>query len=204
MISGELKRYAFAERLVHWVVGASFVVLLLTGLALSYPRLFWLTALVGGGPTARALHPWVGLVFSAGLVWMFALWLRDMILRRADLVWLGAIGHYARRQTASVPPTGKYNGGQKLFFWTQGVLGIVFLVTGVPLWLPATFGSGVLTLCRLLHYLATLVGGLFFVAHSYLGTLAFPGTARAMLSGTVTREWARLHHPLWYREHGER
>jgi formate dehydrogenase subunit gamma len=50
---GEIQRFSFAERLVHWVVGLSFLFLLLTGLAFSHPRLFWLTTFVGGGPTAR-------------------------------------------------------------------------------------------------------------------------------------------------------
>ncbi len=61
MSRGELQRFTYLERLVHWAVGLSFVFLLLTGLAFSHPRLFWLTTLVGGGPTARILHPWIGM-----------------------------------------------------------------------------------------------------------------------------------------------
>jgi formate dehydrogenase subunit gamma len=38
------------------------------------------------------------------------------------------------------------------------------------------------------------------VFHVYLGTAAEPGTFRSMVRGTVTRPWARLHHPRWYRE----
>ena len=45
-----LHRFSFLERVVHWVVGVTFVLLLLTGLAFSYPSLFWLTTFVGGGP----------------------------------------------------------------------------------------------------------------------------------------------------------
>ena len=44
---------------------------------------------------------------------------------------------------------------------------------------------------------------LFFVAivfHIYLGTIGEPGTFRSMTRGTVTRAWARLHHPRWFRE----
>lgn len=199
-----LERFTFAERVVHWIVGVTFVILLLTGLALSYPKLYWLTALVGGGSVARVLHPWTGVVFTVGLVAMFLLWLKEMHLARSDFEWLRALKYYARHERDRVPPTGKYNGGQKIFFWVQVVLGVVFLVTGVALWFPEPFGAWLLTVMRLLHYLAALGGGLLLILHIYLGTIAYPGTAGSMLYGTVTREWARLHHPSWYEEQTNR
>ena len=36
------------------------------------------------------------------------------------------------------------------------------------------------------------------LAHAYLGTVANPGTWRVLVDGSVTREWARHHHPNWY------
>jgi cytochrome b subunit of formate dehydrogenase len=50
---------------------------------------------------------------------------------------------------------------------------------------------------RLLHYAAALAGGLLLIVHVYLGTVAYPGTARGMIEGTVTTAWARLHHSRW-------
>lgn len=202
----ELKRFTFSERLVHWVVGVTFVVLLLTGLAFSHPRLFWITNLFGGGTTARVIHPWIGLVFSVGLGFMFFLWLRDMHLSRADADWLRKVRHYAVHRKEDVPPTGKYNAGQKLFFWLMTGLGIVHLVTGVPIWFPegalgmGPFGRGTLTSMRMIHYVTTVGGGLLLIVHVYLGTFLYPGTARGILQGTVSRSWARLHHPLWEKE----
>ena len=195
-----LDRFTFVERIVHWVVGVTFVLLLATGLAFSYPALFWLTALLGGGPSARALHPWVGVAFAAGMVFMIAIWIRDMFLSETDWRWLRAVRHYATRDAARVPPAGKYNAGQKLFFWVQGALAVVFAASGVPLWFPAAFDASFLQWMRLAHYLATLGGGLFLIVHVYLGTVAYPGTARAMIDGTVTARWARHHHPRWHDE----
>ena len=34
----------------------------------------------------------------------------------------------------------------------------------------------------------------------YLGTAALPGTFGSTTRGTVTKAWARLHHPGWYRD----
>ncbi|HSH76694.1 MAG TPA: formate dehydrogenase subunit gamma [Longimicrobiales bacterium] len=210
MRRGELERFTYVERIVHWVVGLSFLALLLTGLAFSHPRLFWLTSLFGGGALARILHPWMGLVFSASAVAMLRIWMRDMRITHADRAWLRAIRHYAVHDKERVPPAGKYNAGQKLFFWAMGGLAALYLVSGVPLWLPGgalglgPFYGGVVNFMRLLHYLATVVGGLLLIVHVYLGTVAYPGTLGAMLHGSVTRAWAKLHHPLWHEERSGR
>ena len=196
----DLDRFTYAERVVHWVVGVTFVLLLTSGLAFSYPSLFWMTAVFGGGPAARALHPLIGLAFATGLMFMFVLWVRDMFIDKADVVWLRAVKHYARHEKDKVPPTGKYNGGQKIFFWAQSGFGLFFLFSGIPLWFPEAFGSTFLTTMRLVHYVVALGGGLLLIVHVYLGTVAYPGTLRGILYGRVTREWARLHHPLWHRE----
>lgn len=206
MSRDDLQRFTYLERVVHWVVGLSFVFLLLTGLAFSHPRLFWITALVGGGQTARVLHPWVGLLFSTGFVLMFLLWMRDMRLNAGDRAWLRAIRHYAVHDKQAVPPAGKYNGGQKLFFWAISLLGLAYLVSGVPMWLPGgalgfgPFYGDVVNVSRLVHYAATIGGGLLLIVHVYLGTVAYPGTLGAMLHGRVTGAWAKLHHPLWHED----
>ena len=200
MSNRDLQRFTFVERVVHWLVGISFLVLLLTGFAFSYPSLFWLTLPFGGGAAARVLHPWAGVVFEAGLVAMFFIWLKDMHFARGDGKWLKSVRSYATHDEANVPDVGKYNAGQKIFFWVQSGLGVVFLVTGVPLWMPASFSSELLLVLRLLHFVAAVGGGLLLIVHSYLGTVAYPGTVRGMLWGTVTREWARLHHALWAEE----
>lgn len=209
MRRGEIQRFTYGERLVHWAVGLSFVFLLLTGLAFSHPRLFWITSLVGGGPTARRLHPWMGVVFAVSLVAMLVTWARDMRISAEDRAWLRAIRHYATHDRSRVPPAGKYNGGQKLFFWSMGALGLLYVLSGVPMWMPAgalglgPFYGATVNAMRLLHYLATVAGGLLLIVHVYLGTVAYPGTLGAMLHGSVTRAWAKLHHPAWSEEHPE-
>ena len=54
---GWIQRYSFVERVNHWIGGAAYLYLLLTGLAFWSPYLYWMAALVGGGPTARFWHP---------------------------------------------------------------------------------------------------------------------------------------------------
>ncbi len=130
-------------------------------------------------------------------------WVREMRIDPTDRAWLRAIRHYAVHDKEKVPPAGKYNGGQKLFFWSMAVLGVLYLVSGIPMWLPGgalglgPFYGGTVNWMRVVHYLSTIAGGLLLIIHVYLGTVAYPGTLGAMLHGSVTRSWAKLHHPLW-------
>ena len=55
-------------------------------------------------------------------------------------------------------------------------------------------------LAYLIHDFTFICFGVAIVFHVYLGTAAEPGTFGSMTRGTVTRAWARLHHPRWYRE----
>ena len=206
----ELKRFTYAERVIHWVAGLTFVFLLFTGLAFSHPRLFWITNLVGGGSTARALHPWMGVLFTGSMLVMFVMWVRDMSIKSHDRAWLKAMKHYAVHDKENVPAAGKYNGGQKLFFWSMALLANAYILTGIPMWMPegvlglGPFYGGVVNWMRLVHYLATVAGGLLLIVHVYLGTVAYPGTLRGMLHGSVSRAWAKLHHPLWQKEQSGR
>ena len=202
----DLKRFTYAERVIHWVAGLSFLFLLMTGLAFSHPRLFWITNLVGGGSTARFLHPWMGILFTGSMAVMFLMWAKEMGIQDHDRAWLKSIKHYAVHAKNKVPDAGKYNGGQKLFFWSMAVFGIAYLATGIPMWMPGgvlgmgPFYGGVVNAMRLVHYLTTVFGGLLLIVHVYLGTIAYPGTLGGMLHGSVSRAWAKLHHPLWQKE----
>ncbi len=196
-------RFTAPQRLIHWTVGISFCALLLSGLALAYPSAFWLSVIFGGPALMRILHPWIGVVYTVAIAGMFIVWAREMTLDDSDRAWLRKVPQYARHELDEVPDAGKFNGGQKLYFWFSIGLAVAFLVTGIPMWFPESFGPGLLGAMRMLHFLATIGGGLLLLMHVYLSTIAFPGTARGMVYGGVRRRWARLHHPAWLREQTE-
>lgn len=193
-------RYAFPERLVHWIAAGSYVYLLLTGLAFWTPALYWLAIVLGGGFLSRALHPLVGLVFAVIVSWMFALWRHDMRTTAADREWRTAMGHYARNEDHLVPPAGRFNYGQKVLFWVMVWGALALLVSGVVLWFPDAVPRDlaiVRQVAVLVHAVAALVtiGG--FIVHLYMGLAVVPGGLSAMLHGEVSEEWARHHHALW-------
>jgi formate dehydrogenase subunit gamma len=197
---GRILRYGAAERFVHATAAVSYVYLLLTGLAFWTPALYWLAVVLGGGYLSRVLHPWMGLVFVAVVVWMWISWQRDMRITADDRRWRGAIGYYIRNEDASVPPAGRFNYGQKMLFWLMAWGGVVLLVSGLVMWFVASVPWNLLWLrwlATIVHAVGALatIGG--FIVHVYMGVAVVPGGLGAILHGDVSEEWARHHHPLW-------
>jgi formate dehydrogenase subunit gamma len=194
-------RHPVYTRVVHWLVAIFFVLALISGFAVYSPWLFGLTALFGGGPSTRVLHPW----FSLGFVITFALqivnWLEPMTWRADDRRWMRHLKAYVTRGSEPEPDyVGFFNAGQKLYFWAIVGSAVVFLLSGIPMWFPATFGRGAVAVSYVLHDIAGLLMLGSFIVHIYEGTAAQPGTFRAMMRGTVEKRWAQFHHPAWYRE----
>ncbi len=189
-------------RAVHWAVALFFILSLASGFALFSPWLYaWLAPLMGGGARARLLHPWFGLLFVAAFLFMLGEWFRPMRWRPEDRRWLRRIRAYVTNAEKSEPDdVGKFNAGQKLWFWAIVVSAAVFLVTGVFLWWPEIFGRDLMGISYLLHDVAGLLMLAGFIIHIYEGSVAMPGTFRSMVRGTVTASWAWTHHPAWYRE----
>jgi formate dehydrogenase subunit gamma len=197
----EILRHPVYSRVLHWSVAAFFILSLLTGFAIYTPWLFrWLTPLFGGGATTRLLHPW----FSLGFVLIFGFqilnWLQPMAWTRADRQWMGRLREYVTNSDDGEPEyVDFFNAGQKLYFWAIVAGTAIFLVTGIPLWFPRTFGRTVVAIGYLLHDVAALVMLVGFIVHIYEGTAAQPGTFQSMTRGTVEKRWASTHHPAWYR-----
>jgi len=199
---GEVLRHSVHARVVHWAVALFFVLALLSGFALFIPWLYKpLAPLFGGGPTARLLHPWFGLGFVAVMLLQLRGWLADMRWIANDNRWLGHMPDYVTKSDSAEPSyVGKFNAGQKLWFWGMVGAGAVFLLTGVLMWFPEVFGRTGMWISYFFHDLAGLGMLAGFVIHIYEGTAAMPGTLRGMARGTVSEEWAWTHHPAWYRE----
>ena len=199
-VGEEIVRHRRSVRLVHWGVAASFFIALVSGMPIWTPLFGWMATLVGGLDVARLIHPYAGVVFIAFSFAMFANWQGDMKMTESDREWLGPkVFKYMRYEDAAVD-TGKYNGGQKIFFFAVTIGAVAFLLSGIVMWFPESFPRALRLWMVVLHdlsFIGFLVG---VVSHIYMGTAAEPGTFRAMTVGTVTRAWAKLHHPGWYRD----
>lgn len=195
----QIERYSLFDRLLHWFVALTFVYLFLSGLAIGYPRMAWLYDILGGGQSVRFVHPIVGVVFTVGVLLMLVVWFKDMRFERTDREWVRRLPRYAREGHSGLD-VGKYNAGQKGYFWFALLTGLLLLATGIPLWFPGQFVSALNGWARLLHHVLFLLTVAGFILHVYLSTVAFPGTISSMTTGEVGRGWAAWHHPRWFRD----
>lgn len=197
-----IQRYSDSERINHWIVAFSFILAGLSGLAVFHPATSWLALVFGGGPWTRVLHPFFGVVMFAGfLSMMFRFW-RYNILNANDIQWLRLIGDVLNNREDRLPEVGKYNAGQKMAFWTMVSCMIVLMVTGVLFWRPwfaSYFPITVVRLGALFHALAATVLIITIIVHVY-AAIWVKGTIGAMIRGRVSANWARSHHPIWYRD----
>lgn len=200
---GHILRYAFHERLIHWVAGFSYIYLLLTGLAFWSPWLFWLAVIVGGAPVSRMLHPWIGLIFVAGVLQMYNLWASQMHMTAVDRAWWNSMRYYITNQDEKMPPAGRYNAGQKFLFWGFFACGILLLLSGVVLWFPEYIPWSLRWLryaAVLTHASAALLTIGLFLIHVYMGVFAERGAFGSVIRGDVSEEFAKRYHPGWYKE----
>jgi len=200
---GELLRHPVYTRVLHWAVALFFFLALLSGFGIYLPWLFrWFTPIFGGGPLARAMHPWFGL----GFVFFFFLqvlnWLKPMIWTRADTAWMRNIKKEVTGEEKLEPPeTGFFNAGQKGQFWEIVAGSVAYLITGIIMWSGApTFGRITVAVSYVIHDISALImlGGIF--VHIYLSTIGEPGTFQSMTRGAVSEAWAWTFHPAWYKE----
>ena len=202
VVGNEIVRHNRASRLIHWTVALTFVLCLLTGFPIWTPLFGWMAYLVGGLSVARILHPWFGVAFFIASFAMFIQWISDMSLDADERkAWLGGsrLTQYMRYQTDD-SDTGKYNGGQKLYFWAVSLGAVGLLLSGLLMWFPQSFPAWVIEFAFVIHGITFILFVVSLVFHIYLGTAAEPGTFGSMTRGTVTRTWARLHHGRWYRQ----
>jgi len=199
--TGEIERYTFRERVMHWLTGLTYLYCLTTGLAFYSPHLYWLAAMLGGGPTSRFWHPILGIVFLMGTLWMNNLWHRDMEITEADKRWLDRVENYVTNRDDLLPLQDRFNAGQKLFYWLMLYGALLLLLSGFFLWVPEYIprqAAWVRSVMVVIHEIAALatIGG--FIIHIYMGIFFIPGSMTAITTGWVSRAWARTHHRLWY------
>lgn len=208
-----LPRWSLFERVLHWFVAVSFVLLLLTGFSLMYGRIVLIPLLGHAGfgayaAVAKDIHNYVGPVFCVGVVLMLALWVHHNLPKWVDVVWFfkggGMVG-------TSHPSAGRMNGGEKLWFWWIATVGLVVCATGLIMDFPAQIlgelgtpdGLGVretIQWSNTLHAVAAVAWSLFFFGHAYIGTIGTEGALQGMTTGRVDYHWALQHHDLWVEE----
>ena len=76
---------------------------------------------------------------------------------------------------------------------------LALFVSGFVLWFPEWMPRSLRLISIAAHPLAAIGSITSILVHVYMGTAAVPQSMRAMLRGHVVSDWARFHHPKWYK-----
>jgi formate dehydrogenase subunit gamma len=200
-----IPRFSRADQIVHWSVAISFCVLGLSGMimffgkhvllpVIGYTLFSWLTQL------SKNLHNFIAPFFIVSVIAMIVLYVKDNLPKSYDLKFL--LNAFAVMAKGKHIPTGRFNGGEKVWFW----LGVVFLST-VVIWsglilLFPNFDQtrAIMQQAWIWHASAALLYISISFGHIYLGTIGLEGSYSAMRTGYVDETWAKEHHQIWYEE----
>ena len=185
----EILFFTLFNRIVHHVMAVSFALLAITGLMVI------LGVFLGGGGLirgARYVHLGAAIIFGCSAPFMFLMWVKDMLPAAYDIKWMFIMGGYLSRQKKPVP-AGKYNAGQKMWFWGATVGGGVMAYTGYVIWAM----QAPLDTVRLYTIIHNVLGaGLvaFFLTHLYMSIFAIKGSLHSMVTGYKPRDEVDILH----------
>jgi formate dehydrogenase subunit gamma len=197
----EMVRKSSVDEVVnHWILAGSCLLLMLTGFAFLF-QLDPVAGVFGGWNPMKEVHNWGGVVFCLSLLYSMRHYLKDAFEYDADdWQWFKVAGGYLSHKV-KVPPMGKYNPGQKLYYLAIVGAGIAIALSGFGMWLLKE-DSTILLLSHLIHNIAFIVFVLAVPVHIYLGTLGNPGTVQIMLTGKMPLKDAKKKHPKWINQVG--
>jgi formate dehydrogenase subunit gamma len=196
-----IRRFGPVDRFAHWTTATSFVLLAITGLNVTYGRAVLMPLMGPDGfaawsQFAKYVHNFVGFAFMIGILMMFVLWVKDNIPQRRDLAWFSSGGGLLRG--SHTPPSGRFNGGQKVVFWITVLGGAALAITGLILLFPF-YETGIadMQLASTVHAIIGVLMIAVILAHIYIGSIGMEGAFEAMGTGDVDLNWAREHHADW-------
>jgi len=199
-----IRRFTNWQMAIHWTTAYAFVTLAITGLIIvfgknvllpliGYTLFSWLAIL------AKNLHNFVGPLFFICILLLFVTFVRNNFWHRYDWNWIRHFGGLVSKQDV---PSGKFNAGEKLWFW-GGVLvfGLIVSASGFVLDFP-NFNQtrNTMQIANIVHLVVASFFMLAALGQIYMGTLGMAGAYDAMSKGYVDETWAKEHHLYWYND----
>ncbi len=187
--SEQILFFGLFTRIVHFVAAISFSLLVITGLLVIFGSFF------GGGSLirlARNIHIVSACVFVVPSVLMFIIWFKDMLPQLHDITWMFILGGYLSKKKKPVP-AGKFNAGQKMYFWFATVGGGVMAYTG---YIVYGFGADLDTvrIYALIHNALGMGIVAFYLTHVYMSVFAIAGSLQSMKTGYKPKDEVDILH----------
>ncbi|RAX51629.1 formate dehydrogenase subunit gamma [Helicobacter sp. 16-1353] len=181
--------------IVHWGAAIPFVLICLTGLIMVFG------AYLGGGAFvrfARDLHGIATPIFAVFGVLMACMWFKDALFRKYDIDWFKIMGGYLSTENRPIP-AGKFNAGQKMWYWIAILGGAVMVISGGIMFFQLT-DINTLRLTAIIHNVVGFVIIAMLITHIYMALFAIEGAIEAIINGKMGEEELSILHSIYYKE----
>ena len=120
------------------------------------------------------------------------MWLKDMLPQVHDIAWMFILGGYLSKKKKPVP-AGKFNAGQKMYFWFATFGGGIMAYTGYIIW---GMGADIETvrLYAIIHNILGMGILAFYLTHVYMSVFAIAGSLESMKTGYKPKEEVDILH----------
>jgi formate dehydrogenase subunit gamma len=183
-----VRRFGVREWVCHWLMLLGFLALAGTGLAQLVPG----PGLGHWGP----FHGRSGLIFFLVALATLLGWIPDALFKPNDWPWLLKMGGYFSRD-AEPPAAGRFNAGQKVYYWALLLVLTGLLVSAVVMEHGPHSPAGRKELFWCLHGLLGCLATMMVIVHAFLSLFVNPRAARVVRDGRVSRRYVEKYHSLW-------
>ena len=167
----------------------------------------------GGGVFVRVcknLHGFATILFIISIIPMFLWWIKRMLPASYDIRWMMIVGGYLSKIKRPVP-AGKFNFGQKSWYYIAVFGGALMIITGAFMYfldfnstaIQGLFNLSQIELLRIsaiVHNFLGIICAVFFGVHIYMAVFAIKGSIHSMISGYKEEEEVYILHSYWYKE----
>jgi formate dehydrogenase subunit gamma len=198
----KIPRFTVPERINHWSVAITFILLALSGLVFFHPFFQPLSQLFGGGTWTRIIHPFLGVAMIFSFGGMFLRFRKLCVITETDKEWLRRAKEMMNGDTHNMPEAGKLNGGQKMMFWMLSGCMVLLVLSGIIMWrayFSFLFPAWMIRFASVVHA-ATGIGMIALIVGHVYAAIWTKESINAMIYGKVRRAWAKHHHPAWFRQ----
>jgi len=203
----KIQAFSLYNRIIHQVAAVSFIVIVPTGFVIVFGSFF------GGGmfvTLCKNLHGIFTIPFAIVVIPMFLMWLKEAIFNFDDVKWMMIVGGYLSKEKKPIP-AGKFNAGQKMWYWIATLGGMVMVITGAAMFfldfnidmVKSMTGLSQIDFLRVMAILHNVVGFLvvaLFITHVYMSMFAIKGAVHSILDGHMEEEEVRILHSSWYKK----
>lgn len=207
-------RLSFNQRVQHWLLLTSFIVLVLSGFALQYPD-SWLAALLGESEYVRRIVHRIAAVImlvvgAYHLAYLFLskegrLWLKDMAVRQKDFKDVIGNFSYYLGASKSKPKIARFGYAEKAEYWAVVWGTLVMGLTGLMIWFKlgifAFLPRWAIDIALAVHFYEAVLATLAIIVWHFYHVIFDPDVYPvnfAFLDGRMSEDLYRHEHELAY------